>query len=111
MSKNFIHSGNTLTLTAPVGGVVGGKPVKIGSLVVIPTVSVAAGLPFEGNLAGAYTCDTDTGTAWAECDTLYWDAANSRFTKTSAGNTKCAVAAAVKPSGDASAPIRLIPTI
>lgn len=109
--KNFIHSGETLTLTAPVGGVVGGTPVKIGSLVVIPTVTVAAGLPFEGRTSGLFTLPTDTGTAYAEGDTLYWDAGNSRFTKSSAGNTKCAIAAAAKASGDASASIRLIPTI
>jgi len=109
--KNFIHSGETLTLTAPTGGVVGGAPVKIGALVVVPVVSVAQTLPFEGRISGLFSLPSDTGTAWAEGDTLYWDNTAKVFTKTTTSNTKCAVAAAAKASADVTASVRLIPTI
>ena len=33
MAKNFVCAGAVLTMTAPVGGVVSGVPVKIGALV------------------------------------------------------------------------------
>ena len=39
MSKNYEQHGDTLDCIAPAGGVVSGKPVKIGTQVVVPQVS------------------------------------------------------------------------
>jgi predicted RecA/RadA family phage recombinase len=39
--KNWISEGRSLDLTAPAGGVVSGKPVKIGAYVVVPSTTAA----------------------------------------------------------------------
>lgn len=99
--KNFIQEGRSLDLTAPVGGVVAGKPVKIGAYVVIPSTTAAEGEKFAGDVEGVFEVDAATHAttqAWAECVTLYWDDAAKKFTLTATDNTKCAVAAAAKVS-------------
>ncbi len=86
--KNFVQKGSSIQLTAPVGGVVGGAAFKQGSLVGVVVASAAEGEQFTLQLEGAFSdLPKETGTAWAVGDPLYWDAGNSRFTKTSAGNT------------------------
>lgn len=44
---------------------------------------------------------SETGVAWTTGDKLYWDDTNKQFTKTSAGNTLCAIAAEDKASAAA----------
>lgn len=44
---------------------------------------------------------TDTGAAWLPGEAVYWDAANTRFTKTATANTLCGHALQPKASGDA----------
>lgn len=56
--KNFVQEGNVLTLTAPTGGVVGGKPVTIGSVVVVPVSDAEAGDSFVGRRCGVFSVDT-----------------------------------------------------
>lgn len=54
MAKNFKSAGNTVTFTAPAGGVVGGVPVVLGSLVVIPAENAAEGTPAVGFIGGCW---------------------------------------------------------
>ena len=55
MAKNFVQVGNIVELTAPAGGVVSGQAYRIGSIVVIATVSAAAGEKFNGQRTGVFT--------------------------------------------------------
>ena len=71
--QNFKQIGDTVTLTAPAGGVVSGLGYKIGQIFVVATATVAVGLPFEGKTAGVYEIVKDSGTAWVEGELLYWD--------------------------------------
>ena len=106
--NNFIKQGNTLTLTAPVGGVVAGGVYLVGSLVVVAVTSAAAGTPFEGDAAGVFTLPKAAGAAWTEGATLYFDSANSNFvTAASATARRCGNAAAAAASGDTSGQVRL----
>jgi predicted RecA/RadA family phage recombinase len=50
--KNYVMEGEQLELTAPVGGVVSGKAYKIGALIVVATVTKAAGEKFVGTTEG-----------------------------------------------------------
>ena len=50
--KNYVMEGEKLELTAPVGGVVSGKAYKIGALIVVATVTKAAGEKFVGITEG-----------------------------------------------------------
>ena len=107
--NNFIKPGDTLTLTAPVGGVVSGAPLLVGSMVVVSTNTVAAGLPFEGKVTGVHTLPKAAGAAWTEGQTLYYDSANSNFvTAASATARRAGNAAAAAASGDTTGVVRLL---
>lgn len=82
--KNFVHSGNTLTLTAPAGGVVSGQGYIIGKAFVVAKQSAAATEQFVGETIGAYEMAKLNTEAFVEGDRLFWDNTNKRFTKTSA---------------------------
>ena len=109
---NFKQPGATLDLTAPAGGVTAGSFYLIGGIVVFAAATAAAAAQFPAINEGAFDeCVANTGTAWAEGDTLYWDDTNSRFTKTTSGNTKCGIATAAKASGTAVGAVKLIPSL
>lgn len=79
--NNFIQPGNTMTFTAPAGGVVSGGLYLIGGLPVIATNTVAATLPFEGTIDGVFTlAKTENEGALVEGQAAFWDVANSKVT-------------------------------
>jgi predicted RecA/RadA family phage recombinase len=107
--KNFVSPGDALDLVAPSGGVTSGKGVKIGAIIAIAMVTVAAGATFSGLVRGVINADSDTGTAWAVGDIVYWDDTAKVFTKTTTSNTKAGYVTAAKASGATSGQIRLQP--
>ena len=52
--NNYQQPGDVLELTAPAGGVTSGVPVQIGQLLVIPAVTVAATVAFNGQVVGVF---------------------------------------------------------
>ena len=56
MAKNFVSTGSQLSFVAPAGGVVSGKPIKIGALTVVPLESALAGAEFTVPLAASGCC-------------------------------------------------------
>jgi predicted RecA/RadA family phage recombinase len=99
--KNYISSGDTVTLVAPTGGVVSGTAVKIGQIVAIPAVTVAAAASFEGAVSGIFDLAKVSAQAWTVGQIIYFDSAAGLFTTTSAtGNVIVgqAVAIAANPS-------------
>lgn len=111
MSTNYIQPGETMTFTAPVGGVTAGVPVLIGALVVIPTSDAAAGDPFQGHTEGVFTVPkTDgVGSAWTEGAPLYFDSTAGEFTYVqSASARRAGTAAAAAADGDVTGTVKLI---
>lgn len=95
--------GEVLTLTAPVGGVTKDQGVKIGSVIVIPTVSVDAGEKFAGIRVGVVQHAKVSAQSWTEGVKIYLDddaSPDPLMTTTSSGNTLVGVAAkaAANPS-------------
>jgi predicted RecA/RadA family phage recombinase len=72
--------------------------------------SMAANLSNIFVIGGLIEYASETGVAWTAGDALYWDDAGKKFTKTSAGNTKCAIASEDKASAAATGMVLLIPT-
>lgn len=108
MSTTYIQPGDVLDLTAPAGGVVKGVPILIGSLVVIPTDTVAQTLPFKGRTVGVHTCPKATGATWSEGQVLYWDSTAGNFaTAASATARRAGVAVAAALSVDTSGLVKL----
>ena len=104
--QNFVKEGNVVTLTSPGGGVVSGTPVLIGSIVCVPTATVAATFPFEGQVTGVVSLAKATG-AWTEGALLYWDNSAKNVTTTSTSNYRIGCAAKAAASGDATGLVRL----
>lgn len=99
MAQNYILPGDILPVVAPSGGYATEQVVKVGSMVGIALGSAVQGATCEVALTGVWQVAKATGTAWAIGDKLYWDAAASKFTPTSTGNTAAGYAFAVAAAG------------
>lgn len=99
--KTKISSGEVINITAPVGGTTSGVGVKIGSLLVIPVTTNAAGDTVAAHCLGEFDHPAEgaaSGQAWALGDPVYWDNANKRLTRTATDNTLAGVATSAKAS-------------
>jgi predicted RecA/RadA family phage recombinase len=95
----YIQPGDVVEYTAPSGGVTKDVPVLIGQLLVIPTVTVAQTLRFNGLTRGVISVTKVGSQAWAEGAVVFWDAGNSRFTTAGAGNFQAGTAVEAVGSG------------
>ncbi len=102
--KTFIQPGDVLEFTAPAGGVVAGTGVKIGDLLVIPTISAAAGAKFTGVRSGVVEHAKVPAQAWTEGQRIYWNAGSAEMTTvaTDGSFVGVAAAAAANPSSTGS---------
>jgi len=89
--KNFDQEGESLQFTAP-AAVTKGVGVKIGDLLVIPTMDALIGAQFTGIRNGIITHAKLAAQAWTEGQQVNWDDANSRFTTVTTGNFRAGVA-------------------
>jgi predicted RecA/RadA family phage recombinase len=105
--KNYVEPGEVLELTAPSGGVVSGTAYKIGSLVVVATVTVAQTVKFSALVVGVVTHAKVSAQAWTEGVKLYWDDSAKLFTTSAGGNTLVGVAAAAAANPSATGSVRL----
>lgn len=97
--KNYDSPAKSVTFIAPSGGVTSGVPILIGSLLVVPVASADETEKFAGHTEGAFEVTKVGSQAWSQGDTVYWDAGNSRFTKTASGSYKAGVALEAVGSG------------
>lgn len=93
-SDRFAHSAATAAMT----------PIAINSRVFIPANTAAANELNEFFYQSEVTGPALGGEAWAVGDKIYWDAANSRFTKTAGALPVCGYATQPKPSADTVSP-------
>ena len=80
-------------------------PLTNGCGVALNTVAIGAsvGLAVEG----VYDISSDTGTAWAVGDLIYWDNTNKVGTKTATSNTPMGYAVAAKAAATVAGTIKL----
>ena len=105
--NNYQQRGDTLTLTAPAGGVTSGKPVKVGALVVVPMAPAAAGELFEGVRVGVFTVTVALTGAVNEGDAAYLKADGSAITDDATGTTLCGAFSAALASDAVSGDVLL----
>lgn len=107
--KSFVQKGDTLSLIAPSGGVIGGNAYLIGALLAVAVASVPEGEPFEGRVTGVYELPSASGgtTGWAQGALLYWDNTAKVITKTATDNTLIGHAAAAKDNAGTIGIVRL----
>ena len=97
--KNYIMSGDVLTLTAPYD-VASGAGALVGSIFALATGAVASGAEGEFKTKGVFAIAKTSALAIAVGDKVYWDNTAKEVNKTSSGNTLIgvAVSAAANPS-------------
>ncbi len=107
--KTFVQPGESVEFTAPGGGVTSGVGVLIGDLLVIATVTAAAGARFNGLVEGVVSHAKAPSQAWVEGARVYWDNGNKRFTTSAGGNTAAghAVVATGAGAGETTGVLRL----
>jgi len=89
--KTFSQEGEVLTFTAP-ANVTAGTGVKIGDLLVIPTITVLSGAQFTGVRVGVVEHAKLSAQAWTEGQQVNWDDTNKRFTTVTTGNFLAGIA-------------------
>lgn len=107
MSKNNVASGLSLEFIAPSGGVVGGAPVIIGNLLVLPAVTVAQTVPFIGDVNGVWDLDAVSGDTGDAGDLVYWDDGAKKITTTVGSNKLVGAYAEVKVNGVSVVKVRM----
>jgi predicted RecA/RadA family phage recombinase len=105
--KNFVQPGESLTFTAPAGGVTAGIGVKIGDILVIPDVTAAVGEQFTGQAEGVFEHDKLSAQAWTEGVQVNWDNTNKRFTTVTTGNFRAGIAVKAASNPSAKGIVRL----
>jgi predicted RecA/RadA family phage recombinase len=104
--KNFVQSGEFLTVAAPYQ-VSSGGGLLVGSLFGVATYDAANGANVEIATEGVFditALTADTGTVGAK---MYWDNTNKRLTVTASGNTLVGVLTAAKGGTDTTARVYL----
>lgn len=82
--KNYLQPGNSITVPAPAGGAVSGKPAAMGSLRGFYASSAPEGAPVAVNRTGVFEVVKAAGEAWGIGDKLHYSATNQNFTKAAA---------------------------
>ncbi len=84
--KNFIATGETLTLNAPAAGVTAGQPQLIGGLLVVPLQDAILGDVFTALYRGVFRLNKTAANTPAQLAKAYWDNTTSEVTTTATGN-------------------------
>ncbi|WP_267426338.1 DUF2190 family protein [Methylobacterium sp. GC_Met_2] len=83
--KNYLQNGDALNVVAPAAGVVSGQPLVIGKIFGVCGSTRLVGETFALWRKGIFSLPKTNAQAWAQGDTLYWDAANSVVTNVNSG--------------------------
>jgi predicted RecA/RadA family phage recombinase len=105
--KNFVQQGRFIDVVAPSGGLTSGAFYRAVGLVGVVQATALEGETTTIDTQCVATLPKATGAAWVQGDPLYWDAAQSKFTKTAAGNVAMGFAAAAALSGDATGQVAI----
>lgn len=108
--NNYVQPGRTLSLTAP-RALASGEGFIVGALFAVATNAAASGAAVEGATDGVFDLTSDTGTAYATGDKVYWDDTAHRITKTATSNTLVGCAVAAKLSATTTARVKLNGTV
>lgn len=105
--KNFVQPGNVLTATAPVGGVISGAGLLVGSLFGVAAYTAAAGDDVELAVEGVFDLPKLSAQAWTVGQLVYWDNTNFWCTTVASTNKLIGVAAQVAANPSAIGRVRL----
>jgi predicted RecA/RadA family phage recombinase len=102
---NYVHRGNSLTITAPYN-VLSGGGVKVGNLFGVAVNTQNAGDSMEAQVAGVFDLVKD-GSTFNAGDLVYWDDVNKVGTSTVGTNLLIGLAELAQLTGDATVRVKL----
>ncbi len=106
--RNYVQPGKVITLTAPMGGVVPGQGVLIGTIFVLATSVAAAGAEFEGEREGVYDLDTKDSETYSEGDEVYFNPADSSYHNHDGGGLFAPIGGCVKDCAASDTAVRTV---
>ena len=98
--KNYVHPGNTITLTAPYA-VTSGDGLLVGAIFGVAAGHAANAETIEASLVGVFDLKKVASQAWSAGDKIYWDNTNKEASKTATGNVLIGVATEAVAGGAA----------
>lgn len=104
--KNYVQPGNTITATAPAGGVASGDVLIVGSLVGVCAIAALEGAETEVQLVGVFDLPKVAGAITAGAK-VYWNSTAGAVTTTATDNTMLGAAAAAAADADPTVRVRL----
>lgn len=104
--KNFIQTGDSVTLTAPYD-VASGDGLLVGAVFGVATLAALANADVETQLVGVVDLPKVSAQAWTIGAAVYWDNAAKNVTTVAGGNTKIGAALAVAANPSATGRVRL----
>lgn len=105
--RNFVQSGNVITLAAPTGGIAAGDGHQAGQFFGVATTSAAAGEQFELQLSGVFDLPKASGEVWTPGELLYWDSASEEVTAVSGVRMLIGACSGNAAAEDTTGPVRL----
>lgn len=105
--KNFIQSGNMITVTAPSGGVTSGQGVLIGNLFGIAAKDATQGESVELATTGVYDLPKAANAVLTAGGRVSWDATNSQTVAPATGMVPIGVTILAAGNGMTIARVRL----
>lgn len=97
--KNYVQEGKTLTITAP-AAVSSGQLVVVGSIVGVAAFDAGLDADVEVVTQGVFELPKINTDVIAQGDKLYWDAGQSKLTKTAGTGSKPMVGVATAAAGN-----------
>ncbi len=108
--KNYIESGDTLTLPAAAAAYTAGAPALVGNgLLGVPANTTAIGDDAVLRLRGVFAIAKAASVTPAAGDKAYWDDTNKVVTNITTGNTLCGRFWNAPLAGDATVNVRISP--
>jgi predicted RecA/RadA family phage recombinase len=97
--KNYIQTGDTLTVTAP-ADVSSGDLVVVGSIIGVAAYDAASGADVEVDTDGVFELPKVVTDVIGQGDKLYWDSSVKKLTKTAGTGSKPLVGCATVSAGN-----------
>lgn len=104
---NFVQEGRVIDYTAGDDAIDVGDVVALTTCVGVALEDIAAGAKGSVQLTGVWTMPAVNDAAFGVGDQLYWDATNSKLTKTATDNISAGVCVAAKGSTVAVASVKI----
>lgn len=108
--KNYIQSGETITVTAP-AAVTSGSLVVVGSLVGVAAFDAASGADVEIDIEGVFTMPKTTTDVVTQGAKLYWDSGAGKLTVTPGTGSKPLVGIAKAAAGNGATTVACLLTM